>query len=85
MLLRLFVLCVMFLLVEPCCHAGGHQRMVRASGITPRQVGSYEGVGMSTRGYEAAKRNACYWGQRTPVSVQYSKRGQFYYAVVRYR
>lgn len=65
--------------------AGGHQRLVRQSGIIPRQVGTHEGVGMSTRGYEAAKRNACYWGQRTPVSIQYSKRGPYYYAVVRYR
>lgn len=63
----------------------GHQAMVAQSGITPKQVGSYEGVGMSTQGYEAAKRNACYWGQRTPVSIQYSKQGNRYYAVVRYK
>ena len=63
----------------------GHNALVAQSGISPRQVGSYEGVGMSTRGYEAAKQNACYWGQRTPVSIQYSKRGDKYYAVVRYR
>jgi len=62
-----------------------HNALVRESGIRPRQVGSYEGVGMSTRGYEAAKQNACYWGKRVPVSIQYSKRGPYYYAVVRYQ
>ena len=63
----------------------GHKALVAQSGITPRQVGRYEGVGMSTRGYEAARNNACYWGQRTPVSIQYSKQGNRFYAVVRYK
>lgn len=63
----------------------GHNAMVAQSGITPNKVGRYEGVGMSTRGYDAAKRAACYWGQKTPVSIQYSKQGSRYYAVVRYR
>ena len=63
----------------------GHAGMVAASGIRPHQVGSYEGVGRSTAGYAAAARASCYWGQRTPVSIQYSKRGNMYYAVVRYR
>ena len=85
MLLKLFLLAVCILLANPCCQAGGHQRLVRASGITPRQVGTHEGVGMSTRSYEDAKRNACYWGRKTPVSIQYSKQGSRYYAVVRYR
>jgi hypothetical protein len=70
---------------SPCFAGWGHQRMVNQSGITPRKVGTHEGIGMSTRGYEAAKRNACYWGQLTPVSIQYSKRGGIYYALVRYR
>jgi len=65
--------------------AGGHQRLVRQSGITPRQVGSAEGVGMSTRSYIDARNNACYWGRKIPVSIQYSKQGNRYYAVVRYR
>ena len=63
----------------------GHAGMVAASGIRPANVGSYEGVGRSTRSFEAARNVACYWGQRQPVSIQYSKRGAFYYAVVRYR
>jgi len=63
----------------------GHNAMVRASGIRPKQVGTHEGVGMSTRGYTAARNNACYWGKRQALSVQYSKVGNRYYAVVRYR
>lgn len=65
--------------------AGGHQRLVRQSGITPRQVGTHEGVGMSTRSYADAVQHACYWGKRVPVSIQYSKQGNRYYAVVRYQ
>lgn len=86
MFLRLLVI-VCFLLANPCCHAAGwrHNRLVGASGITPRQVGSAEGVGMSMRSYKDAVQNACYWGQRTPVSIQYSYRGGRYYAVVRYK
>lgn len=66
-------------------YGAGHRAMVRASGIRPLQVGTHEGVGMSSRSFEAARNNACYWGQRVPLSVQYSKRGGLYYAVVRYR
>lgn len=90
--MRQWILSLMLVFVTSCCYvphaqAGrwSHKALVRESGIKPRQVGSAEGVGVSTRGYEAAKRNACYWGQRTPVSIQYSKRGGNYYAVVRYR
>lgn len=78
------------LLCSPSFAAGpfrrmGHNAMVAASGIRPNQVGRYEGVGMSTRGFIEARNNACYWGQKTPVSVQYNKVGNRYYAVVRYR
>mgnify|MGYP000426174921 CR=1 FL=1 len=62
-----------------------HNALVRESGISPRQVGSYEGVGMSTRSYIDARNNACYWGKRTPLSIQYSYRNGRYYAVVRYQ
>ena len=85
MFLRLFLLAACVLLANPCCQAGGHQRLVRASGITPRQVGTHEGVGMSTRSAEDAIRNACYWGKRQHVSIQTSYRNGRYYAVVRYR
>ena len=77
----LIVLCV----VTPSFGAWGHNAMVRASGIRPKQVGTHEGVGMSTRSFSDAVRNACYWGQRTPVSIQYNRVGNKYYAVVRYR
>jgi hypothetical protein len=85
MFVRLFLLAVALVVMPDCCQAGGHQRLVRASGITPRQVGTHEGVGMSTRSYTDARNNACFWGKRTPVSIQYSKQGNRYYAVVRYR
>ena len=63
----------------------GHQGMVAQSGITPHRVGTHEGVGMSSRSYNDARNNACFWGQRQALTVQYSKRGGMYYAVVRYR
>jgi len=62
-----------------------HNGLVAQSGIRPARVGSYEGVGMSTRSADAAIRAACYWGQRTPVSIQTSFRKGRYYAVVRYK
>lgn len=62
-----------------------HRGMVAASGIRPNQVGTHEGVGMSSRSYEDARNNACYWGKRQALSVQYSKRGNLFYAVVRYQ
>ncbi len=85
MILKMFVAALLCLVMTECCHAGGHQRLVRASGITPRQVGTAEGVGMSSRSYADAVQNACYWGKRVPVSIQYSYRNGRYYAVVRYR
>lgn len=84
MFLRLFLL-VLLVTIPDCCQAGGHQRLVAQSGIKPRQVGSAEGVGMSTRSARDAIQNACYWGKRTPVSIQTSFRNGRYYAVVRYR
>ncbi len=82
---KVFLMVIVCLCLTSPVMAGGHQRLVRQSGITPRQVGSAEGVGMSTRSYTDARNNACYWGRKTPVSIQYSKRGPYYYAVVRYR
>lgn len=80
------------LMVPHTAHGAGgffgrirHNGMVRASGIRPVQVGTHEGVGMSSRSYEDARNNACFWGQRQALSVQYSKRGGIFYAVVRYR
>lgn len=90
-IIKLLVLAIVIGCCAPAVEAAGplrrlgHNALVAQSGIKPRQVGSYEGVGMSTRGYEAARNNACYWGQRTPVSIQYNKVGNRYYAVVRYK
>lgn len=85
MFLRLLMLIVLCLMPGGFCQAGAHERLVAQSGIKPRQVGRYEGVGMSTRSYIDARNRACYWGRKVPVSIQYSKRGNKYYAVVRYR
>jgi len=82
---RIIALVLCLCLASPVMANPFHRAMVARSGIQPNRVGSYEGVGMSTRSYEAARNNACYWGQRVPVSIQYSKQGNRYYAVVRYR
>lgn len=77
---------VLVLCIASTSYAGWpHNAIVRASGIRPHHIGTHEGVGMSTRSYSDAVHNACYWGKRTPVSIQYSKRGNMYYAVVRYK
>ena len=62
-----------------------HGRLVAASGISPIQHGTYEGVGMSPRSFVDARNRACYWGKRQAISVQYSQRGGMFYAVVRYK
>jgi len=82
----LFVKRVAILLVAAGCSlfscnvvigCGLHSRLVAKSGIRPHSIGAFEGVGASTRGYAAARSNACYWGKRQALSVQYSKRGHF--------
>ena len=49
--------------------------------------GSYrfEGVGFSTASAQAAIRNCCYYGQRTPVEIGVSRGRNGWYACVRYR
>jgi hypothetical protein len=85
---KLFLLAVCFVLISPTTsEAGGilaHRRLVAASGLTPPQVGTHEGVGMSTRSAKDAIQNACYWGQRQPLFIQTTYRNGRYYAVVRY-
>ena len=83
------VLAVCFAVFSTPCEAArwrarGHVALVSQSGITPSQVGSYEGVGVSSASFEDARNRACYWGKRAPLSVQYSQRGGMFYAVVRY-
>lgn len=82
---NLLAIVVLILLTSTSYAGWGHNALVRASGIRPKQVGTHEGVGMSTRSFGDAVRNACYWGKRTPVSIQYNKVGNKFYAVVRYR
>lgn len=62
-----------------------HSALVAQSGIRPHQMGTHEGIGVSSVSYEDARNKACYWGQRTPVSIQYNQQNGMYYAVVRYR
>jgi len=45
----------------------------------------YEGVGFSTISAQAAIRNCCYYGQRTPVEIGVSRGRNGWYACVRYR
>lgn len=90
--LNLFLAACFMLVSVPYAHGAGgifsrlgHGGMVAFSGIRPVQVGTHDGVGMSTRSFEDARNRACYWGKREALTVQYSKRGSMFYAVVRYR
>ncbi len=84
-LFLLVALCASDAFAGPFRRVSAHNRLVAQAGITPASVGRYEGVGMSSSSHADAVRNACYWGQKTPVSIQYSKQGNRYYAVVRYQ
>jgi hypothetical protein len=46
---------------------------------------SYEGVGFSTVSAQAAIRNCCYYGKRTPIEIAVSRGSNGWYACVRYR
>ena len=80
-----FIALLAVVLIASSSFADTHRSLVRQSGIRPRSIGSAEGVGMSSRSPADAIRNCCFWGSRTPVSIQTSQRGGRYYAVVRYR
>ena len=89
-MVRLVLCLALVLCSSQAFGAWGHRIMVAATGIRPAKVGSYEGVGRSSRSHADAIANACYAGQREAVSVQLSttrnRRGQVMYnAVVRYR
>jgi len=45
----------------------------------------FEGVGFSTSSSQAAIRNCCYWGQRTPIEIGVARGRNGWYACVRYR
>lgn len=53
-----------------CAHMGGSFR--------------YEGVGFSSASAEAAIRNCCYYGKRTPVEIGVARGAKGWYACVRY-
>jgi hypothetical protein len=45
----------------------------------------YEGVGFSSNSADAAVKNCCYWGQRTPIEIGVARGRNGWYACVRYR
>ncbi len=47
--------------------------------------GRYEGVGFSTVSADAAIRQCCYWGQRSPTGVGVARGRNGWYATVLYR
>jgi len=47
--------------------------------------GRYEGVGFSSRSADEAIRNACYWGQKSPVGIGVARGANGWYATVLYR
>ncbi len=47
--------------------------------------GRYEGVGFSTSSADAAVRQCCYWGQRSPVGIGVARGQNGWYATVLYR
>lgn len=48
-------------------------------------VGTYEGIGYSTRSADEAIRSCCYWGARQPVDIGVARGSGGWYAVVGYR
>lgn len=51
----------------------------------PTCIASYEGVGFSSVSSEAAIRQCCYWGQRTPVDIGVAQGPGGWYACVGFR
>ncbi|MDX1925217.1 MAG: hypothetical protein SFV81_01785 [Pirellulaceae bacterium] len=47
--------------------------------------GRYEGVGFSTTSADAAIRQCCYWGQRSPTGIGVARGANGWYATVLYR
>jgi uncharacterized membrane protein len=45
----------------------------------------YEGVGFSSSSADAAVRNCCYWGQKTPIEIGVARGRNGWYACVRYK
>jgi hypothetical protein len=48
-------------------------------------LGRYEGVGFSTTSADAAVRQCCYWGQRSPTGIGVARGANGWYATVLYR
>lgn len=65
---------------ESACQSAAQCRMAHRGGSY-----RYEGVGFSTSSAQAAIKNCCYYGQRTPVEIGVSRGRNGWYACVRYR
>ena len=74
----------------PTMGGGGHAAAMASSGRIFHSGrfangASCEGVGFSTVSAADAVRHCCYWGQRTPVSVDVRRGNGGWFAVVQYR
>ena len=76
--------------VVPVATGGGHAAAMASSGRMFHSGrfangATHEGVGFSTVSADDAIRHCCYWGQRTPVSIDVRRGNGGYFAVVQYR
>lgn len=72
-----------FLAQQKSTQQAGQGRMRHVGGSLGS--GRYEGVGFSSRSPDEAIRNACYWGQKTPVGIGVARGSNGWYATVLYR
>ena len=64
--------------------SAAHQARLGRIGHFGNPTGGYEGVGFSTAGPDAAVRNCCFWGQRTPRDIGVCRGANGWFACVRY-
>lgn len=61
------------------------RRLKGMAGHVGQVSGYFEGVGFSTYSSDAAIRNCCFWGQRTPIEIGVARGPDGWYACVHYR
>lgn len=61
------------------------RRLKGMAGHVGQVSGYFEGVGFSTVSSDAAIRNCCFWGQRTPIEIGVARGDDGWYACVHYR
>ena len=64
--------------------AAAHQARLGRMGHFGNPTGGYEGCGFSTISPDAAIRNCCFWGQRTPRDIGVCRGINGWFACVRY-